>query len=294
MSIKATLPSGMTELTVNGLHQWDYGQKLEIEAADLPSMLEVHFSCPGMGAAEVRVGSAAAGVTTVAIPDVCLEQSGPITAWVVELGESSGTTIKTITLPVIPRTRPQTSEGPEPGVVDRYNEALAAMGALLDEVEEGNIKPKYAELADKAKTADSATRAESADTATTADTATEADHATSADTATEADHATSADTAKTADEASLATHAINAESLVNLEKMDTDGPLDKGLYLIITQNVDNKNFYTHILAVPIKMSEMNCVASSAVTVTYNTTEDKLKVPSNYELYACYKIVHGML
>ena len=36
MSIKAVFTDGQTQITVNGLHQWDYGQVLEIQAPTMP------------------------------------------------------------------------------------------------------------------------------------------------------------------------------------------------------------------------------------------------------------------
>lgn len=107
MSIKAIFPAGVTALTVHGLHQWDYGQELVIQAPDLPPRIEVHFACRGMEEAVVRECEVTDGQTSAAIPDPCLEQGAPITAWVYEVQETSGTTTKTITLPIIRRARPQ-------------------------------------------------------------------------------------------------------------------------------------------------------------------------------------------
>lgn len=131
MNLKAIFPSGATELTVNGLHQWDYGRKLDIHAPDLPALVEVHFACPGMDEAIVRVSSAVGGVATVTIPDRCLEQSSPVTAWVYEVGETSGQTIKTLTLNVKARTRPQVAETLTPEICDKYTEAVGAMNEAI-------------------------------------------------------------------------------------------------------------------------------------------------------------------
>lgn len=132
--IKAIFPTGVTAMTVNGLHQWDYGQKLEIRAAGLPTLLEVHFSCANMEDAVVRACSVVDGAATAAIPDRCLEQSGPVTAWVYEIGETSGTTILTLTLPIIARARPQLTESIPTDISDKYTEAVAAMNAAAAEV----------------------------------------------------------------------------------------------------------------------------------------------------------------
>ena len=109
MSIKATFPAGVDAIIVNGLHQWDYGQQLEIQASGLPAVVEVHFACAGMTEAAVRVCDASSGTAVASIPDTCLEQSSPVTAWVYEVGETSGTTILTVTLPIIARARDRKS-----------------------------------------------------------------------------------------------------------------------------------------------------------------------------------------
>lgn len=142
MSLKAIFPAGITELTVNGLHQWDYGRKLEIHATDLPALVEVHFACPGMDEATVRVSSAVGGVATVAIPDRCLEQSSPVTAWVYEVGETSGQTIKTLTLNVKARTRPQAGGEITPELSDKYTEAVEAMNETIARMPEQFLEKK--------------------------------------------------------------------------------------------------------------------------------------------------------
>lgn len=113
MSIKATFPTGVTELTIHGLHQWDYGQTLEIQADDLPANVEVHFACVGMTEAIVRKCTIVKGSAQASIPNICLEQGTPLKAWVCECGESSGETIKTITMPVTQRAKPRTYTPPE-------------------------------------------------------------------------------------------------------------------------------------------------------------------------------------
>lgn len=136
MNLIAMIPAGIDAVTVNGLHQWDYGRELEIHSADLPALVEVHFACPGMNEAIVRVGSAVDGTVAVAIPDRCLEQSAPITAWVFEIGENNGQTIKTLTLNVTPRVRPQMAPSLDPEIADKYTEAVGAMNETIEKMPE--------------------------------------------------------------------------------------------------------------------------------------------------------------
>lgn len=173
MNLIAMIPAGVNDVTVNGLHQWDYGRKLEIHSPALPAVVEVHFACAGMDEAVVRVGSAVDGSVTVSIPDRCLEQSAPITAWVYEVGENNGQTIQTITLNITPRVRPQTCGEVPIEISDKYTEAVGAMNEAVDDLKKGEVKVKKAEYADNAA------------------------HATEADLATEADHTPNSDTVAT-------------------------------------------------------------------------------------------------
>ena len=131
MNVKATFPAGVNAITVNGLHQWDYGRQLEIQADGLPGLVEVHFACAGMTEAAVRVCDTSSGTAVASIPDTCLEQASPVTAWVYEVGETSGETILTITMPIIARARPKPGEVVPQPIGDKYTEAIAAMNSLV-------------------------------------------------------------------------------------------------------------------------------------------------------------------
>lgn len=133
MALKVIIPPGLTKVTVNGLHQWDYGREIEIHAANLPADVEVHFACTGMETAVVRNCAVLEGKITATVPDICLEQTTPIVAWVYAIGATSGETILTITLPITPRTKPQPNETIPEYVGDRYTEAIAAMNGLAGE-----------------------------------------------------------------------------------------------------------------------------------------------------------------
>lgn len=174
MSIKAIFPAGVTALTVNGLHQWDYGQTLEVQAEGLPRLVEVHFACTGMDEAVVRVCEVTGGKTSAVIPDVCLEQRSPVVAWVYEIDEDGGKTVLAVTMPVIARIKPPAGTS-SPKVADQYAQLLTLYGDLLDGWTSGEVPVGRAFEADHAA---------------------EADHATEADHAAKADHATEAGTTK--------------------------------------------------------------------------------------------------
>lgn len=170
MAIKVKFLSGQTSVTLNALHQWDYGQQLEIESEDaFPALVEVHFSCSGMKEAKVRTCSMLSGVATVDIPDVCLEQAGSITAWIFEIDGTQGTTKKTITIPITSRARPDKTVEPTQDQSDRITELITEVNEVVESLRNGDVVVK------KAETANAATTAEKATTATTANTAQRAD-----------------------------------------------------------------------------------------------------------------------
>lgn len=171
MNLIAIFPPGQTEVSVNGLHQWDYGRKLEIHASDLPTLVEVHFACPGMEEAVVRVCNVTRGVAVATIPDTCLEQTAPITAWVYVIDETTGATKKRITLPIEARIRPSATADIPVEVSDKYTEAVTAMNAAVEKISSGEVtaaEADYTPMAERANTAKSATSATYATSAGTA------------------------------------------------------------------------------------------------------------------------------
>lgn len=146
--IIATFPQGVSNITVHGLHQWDYGRQLEIHADDLPAMVEVHFACLGMNVAVVRTCSAVDGVATATIPDICLEQTAPIVAWVYAINGTEGATIKTLTLPITQRARPE----PEPSIPrdnsDAYTDFLTQVNKAVGDLQDGSVTVEKARVAE--------------------------------------------------------------------------------------------------------------------------------------------------
>lgn len=162
MNVKAIIPQGWTGITVNGLHQWDRGQVLEIESADIKTeTVEVHFACKSMAEAIVRPCSFINGIGTVSIPDQCLEQTAPISAWIYRTPEASqGYTAVTITLPIIARPRPGAPSDVLPIVVDRYTELIEEVNKTVGALTDGSVTAKNAIQAENATTADNALQAQ--------------------------------------------------------------------------------------------------------------------------------------
>lgn len=104
--LQAVFTDGVDEITVHGLTQWDVGQEMEIVLSSLPAEFQVHFGHKRNDVAYVVAATATDGVATVAIPNVVLQQSSPVKAWIYLVGVGTGETVKTINLPIIARTKP--------------------------------------------------------------------------------------------------------------------------------------------------------------------------------------------
>lgn len=175
MSIKVTFPEGANGATSNSLYQWDYGQILEIESADIGTeIVEVHFACLNMSEAIVRSCSFSNGVGSVTIPDTCLEQTTLITAWIYRISGSEGHTIKTITIPIISRTRPSAKRDIPNEVADKYTELLTEVNKAVENLEKGNVTIANAVNAANANHATSAGNSANANYAVSAGSATTA------------------------------------------------------------------------------------------------------------------------
>ena len=185
MAFKVQIPIGESLVTVRGLYQWDYGQNLEIECSEIGSeIMEIHFAYPSISEAIVRACTFANGIGTVLIPDECLEQTGVITAWLYKVDGTQGHTIKTISLPINPRTRPSIDRTIPSEYVDKYGQLIEEVNEAIDAIENGNVtaaKALLANTATSATTAGSANSATYATSAGSANTATSAAHASSAD-----------------------------------------------------------------------------------------------------------------
>lgn len=122
-----------------GLWQWDYGQRLRIEGLKLPTAVEIHFALTEQsGDAITRVGTTKDGVTEVVIPDSLLEnQAAGVTyeiyAWIYLADNTSGETIKRISMQVKCRPKPEGFDAPEDA--ELFREAIAQVNASADRAE---------------------------------------------------------------------------------------------------------------------------------------------------------------
>lgn len=125
--------------TVSGLWQYDYGQKLRIQGLNLPAAVEVDFSLQEQGGdSDPRIGVTKDGVTDVPIPDSMLENGGAtqnynVYAFIYLTDESSGETVKKITMFV--RSRPKPGAFGKPEDADLFREAIAAVNESASRAE---------------------------------------------------------------------------------------------------------------------------------------------------------------
>lgn len=180
MITKVIFPAGETSVTIEPMHQWDYGRHLEIDVTGLPTVIEVHFACRGMTEAVAYACAVQNGVITVPVPNSCLEQTTPITAWIYVCDGACSKTVRTITIPITARTKPPEHESIPDNISNRYTEVITQMNAVVDGLRDGTTPVKLAETAIVAEKANTATSAESANVATSAVHATTAGQANTA------------------------------------------------------------------------------------------------------------------
>lgn len=243
MSIKAIFPAGVKTLSINGLHQWDYGQTLEVHDDTFPALIEIHFASAGLDEAIVRPCAVVNGVASAAIPDICLEQSSPIAIWVYGVKESSGRTLRTIVLQVTPRVRPATVASIPTKVSNKYTELIEEVNRQIGALGDGSVVVARALEADHAA---EATHAGTASKAHEADIAAEAIHAGTAGTAASATRAGYAEQAGEVETADRATVLSPAHTFPNAMTAHIDSP---GLYSVVYYNSSARVYYSDMIAV---------------------------------------------
>lgn len=137
--LEAIFTPALSVVTVTGLFQWDYGQSLSIKGLALPTVVQVHFSAQHNKKATVRMARQEGSEWVVPIPDELLTYPSDIRAWIYEVSDNSGETLKTILLPVTLREQPESFiDPPDPDdtrVITEFitviNQKVAKMEQLL-------------------------------------------------------------------------------------------------------------------------------------------------------------------
>lgn len=106
--ISVTFEEGIDNITSDvGLHQWDTGQPLEIHGVNgLEVAPKVHFATKMSDTAYVVQGELTNGVIRCIIPDMVLTHGFPVIAFIYYEVALDKKTIRTITIPVTKRTKP--------------------------------------------------------------------------------------------------------------------------------------------------------------------------------------------
>lgn len=109
----------------DGLWQYDYGQKLQINGLGLPDIFEVHFFWKGLEEAKIVMGYTENGTSYVNIPNESLEQRRAITAYIYLSTPETGKTVNIVMMFVKKRPAPEGLEIPED--IDLFHHTLAAV-----------------------------------------------------------------------------------------------------------------------------------------------------------------------
>ena len=141
--LQAIFNKTINTLTLTGLTQWDKGRTLYIKGLDLPDIVEVHFSDKLNTEAIRMIGVKENDYTVVEIPNVMLETTHDIYAWVYVTDDKMGKTEKTIILKTKKRAKPQdfTSENLEDTfsqIMNVVNENVQANKEFKEEIAQDN------------------------------------------------------------------------------------------------------------------------------------------------------------
>lgn len=117
------------EIELEGLWQYDYGQKLQITGLGLSEIFEVHFFWQGLEKAKIVTGHTENEVSSVDIPNEALVQRRMITAYIYLSSAEEGETTNTVRMFVNKRPAPENFEVSEN--VDLFHYTLMAAAEYL-------------------------------------------------------------------------------------------------------------------------------------------------------------------
>lgn len=117
------------EIELEGLWQYDFGQKLQITGLGLPEIFEVHFFWQGLEKAKIVTGHTENEVSSVDIPNEALVQRRMITAYIYLSSAEEGETTNTVRMFVNKRPAPENFEVSEN--VDLFHYTLMTVAEYL-------------------------------------------------------------------------------------------------------------------------------------------------------------------
>lgn len=129
--LEAIFSDGVNVVTVTGLTQWDKGRKLYIKGLDLPPLVEVHFADKINTVAIRMIGAQEYNYTVVEIPNIVLENTHDIHAWVYVIDGNQEKTVRNIYLKVEKRAKPQDHVSDNPVIDDTLNDIINFVNAKI-------------------------------------------------------------------------------------------------------------------------------------------------------------------
>ncbi len=108
---QAVFKDGQIYAKASGLWQWDYGQILYVYGLTFEKA-EVHFALSGKKEAFIVPALIQKDVLEAKIPDDLLEQGWEIHAYIYVADTQHGETVRTVSIPVTPRPKPEDYDSP--------------------------------------------------------------------------------------------------------------------------------------------------------------------------------------
>lgn len=105
--LTAIFNDGVKAVRILGLTQWDYGQCLKICGTEIEQETEVHFGLLGERETIVQIAEYIDGNLEVDIPNKLLEDGRSILAYLYISNGIDGKTVRTVSMPVERRARPE-------------------------------------------------------------------------------------------------------------------------------------------------------------------------------------------
>ncbi len=135
--LEAHFSEGVNAITLENLTQWDKDVLLHISGEGMPEVFEIHIGYEGISKAYRFPVATPEETTTIVIPDVLLQQTRTIKAWVYAINTEGCRTEKTITIPVFKRERPADYESStEPTQKDAIEQLIISTNELIESTNE--------------------------------------------------------------------------------------------------------------------------------------------------------------
>lgn len=136
--LEANFPQNVAEIVLDSLTQWDKDVLLHVSGDEIPNTFEIHMGYDGISEAYRFPLSKNDGVATVKIPNVLLEQTRNIKAWIYVIDAEGCRTTKTISIPMAKREKPAEYEASlDDPQKDAVEQLIENTNELIDAIEKG-------------------------------------------------------------------------------------------------------------------------------------------------------------